>query len=405
MSRQDMSTLSIFEPMARRRGQRTGELFERGNHWLLRYYADSTEIDDTGKPKRERVTVTLAPSKGFAAIGKRQARKMAWDQYLSPLEASTLRPSSMKTLGDFIKVHFEKDVIPTLKPTGQAFYNSILRRHITPILGNTKLREISVAQVQGLMNLKAKAGLSTQTVVHVRNCLSAILRHAKAMGWFYGELPTAAVRLPEMKRETRKALTWDQVVLLSRAATEPCATLILFLCLTGLRIGEATGLRWKRVNLTDQPKLMDAEIIPPYSIAVRESYVMGAYQSLKPGRAGHRNIPIPEWFVPALTELTTAAEILPDAPVFANSSGDRPLDQHSLAKWKLKPVAKAAGLPWVSWHTFRHTWATLSDQMGLTMAERMKILGHSVASTTLGYSHPEYEAVRLKLTAGTPKIQ
>ena len=197
------------------------------------------------------------------------------------------------------------------------------------------------------------------------------------------------------------------MVTLSRALPEPCATLVLFLTLTGLRIGEACGLRWKHVNLTGRAVLVNAEMLPPLSIGVREAFVMNRYQTLKPSAAGKRTIPLPEWLADRMRTLpryrTTDA-------VFANLGGTAPLDQHNVARRVLKPTAEALGnafmdgsKAWVSWHSFRHTWATLSDQLGLSQTERMRLLGHSNASVTAGYTHPELEQMRTKL-AKLPKV-
>ena len=62
--------LSIFEgaEMARRRGQRSGHLYERSGMWMLRYRVDSTD------GQRERITVPIAHASGPEAIGKRSGR-------------------------------------------------------------------------------------------------------------------------------------------------------------------------------------------------------------------------------------------------------------------------------------------------------------------------------------------
>ena len=403
--KRENSLISMFEPMARRRGQRSGELWESGGSWLLRYYVDGTEFDESGKLKRERVTVTVARSKGPGAVKlKRDARKIAWEEYLSKLDQAHMRPSSAKTFLEFVNQRYRPDVITTaMKPTTRDFAESILRRHVLPFLGSTPLREITPAHVQAVANSAIKKGLSTQTVEHVCNRIGAVLRHAKAHGWFFGEIPTEAVRLPETVHEEIRAMTWAEVCTLAKVLPEPCATLVIFLVLTGLRISEAMGLRWMRVNLTLEPRIVDGKVLPPMAISVREQFLKGKYQTLKPSRTGRRIIPIPAWFAPRLTALigteNSAGHLSRETPVFANGTGLVPLDQHNLAARVLKPAATALGMPWVSWHVFRHSYATLTDELDLSMAQRMKLLGHSTAEVTLGYTHPELEKVRPILEA------
>lgn len=387
---------TLFEKMARKRGQKTGHLYERSGNWLLRYWVDSADQQDpeTGKPLRERITVTVAPAKGPAAVGKREAQRIARTEYLDPVNSANMRPSSAKTLESFVSTRFYPDYLPTLKPSGIVFYRAILGKHVLPILGPLRLRDITRERVQQLLTLKGKT-LSTQTVVHIRNCLGAVLRYAESMGWFVGKIPTEGVRLPEMRRKARQAPTWEQVTQLAVALPESCSTLVLFLTLTGLRIGEATGLRWERVNLTPEPRLMGAEILPPFSVAVRENYVLGKYSTLKTQNAA-RTVPIPDWFVPRFASLRGDVS---RTVVFANSSGTAPIDQHNLAARVLKPAARRLGMPWVSWHSFRHANATLAEQAGISVVERQKILGHGSAAVTLHYTHADVERMRERMAA------
>jgi integrase len=51
----------------------------------------------------------------------------------------------------------------------------------------------------------------------------------------------------------------------------------------------------------------------------------------------------------------------------------------------------------VTWHSFRHTNATLADQAGLTDTERQRVLGHASDRMTRHYSHADLERVRAKL--------
>lgn len=398
-------SFTMFEKMARRRGQRSGELRNSGGSWLLRYYVDGTEFDELGRLKRERVTVTIADSKGPKAIGIREARRLAWEEWLSKLDQAHTRPSSAKTFLEFVNQRYRPDVIESMKPSTQAFAESILRRHVIPMLGSTPLRELTPAHVQSVIN--TKRALSSQTQAHIKNRIGAVLRHAKSHKWFFGEIPTTAVRLPEMQREARMALTWTQVCQLANVLSDPCATLVLFLALTGLRIGEAMGLRWKRLNLTQSSQIVDTEIIPPMSLLVRENYVMGRYQTLKTP-SSLRTVPIPEWFSPRLASLRTqdtapkrslTLDVESEAAVFANESGVVPIDQHNLASRVLKPAARALGMPWVSWHCLRHTYSTLAEQAKLSTAERMKIMGHASASVNMGYTHPELDLMRPRIEA------
>jgi len=62
---------------------------------------------------------------------------------------------------------------------------------------------------------------------------------------------------------------------------------------------------------------------------------------------------------------------------------------------QLAPACGASGLPKVSWHSFRHTHATLLHEVGESLKTAQALLGHSDLETTLGvYTHAIPDAQR-----------
>lgn len=384
------------QDMARRRGQRKGYLYRRGPSWFIQFREDLDELDENGKPKRRVVTKYVAGA-GKGGVTRKQAERIAWVDYLSKVDQLTTLPKSIDTIRDFVKERFEPDVVWACKPGGKIHYKGMLKNHVLPALGNIRLRDVHPQHVQNLVRAKLEKGLSVQTVRHIRNTVSAIFRHAKRQHAYAGDLPTEGVRLPEMHTEERRALTWEQVKLVASHINRPdLEALVIVLALTGLRIGEALGLRWRRINLEGQPALLGNELLPGYTLAVRESYTLGSYGTLK-SRSSRRNIPLSSEVWYQLSRLKLAAKFTaPDDPVFAGANG-KPLDRHNVSNRWLKVAAKAAGVPWVSFHSFRHTSATLSDHAGLSVAERQRILGHASPGMTLEYTHADMELVRERM--------
>ena len=55
---------------------------------------------------------------------------------------------------------------------------------------------------------------------------------------------------------------------------------------------------------------------------------------------------------------------------------------------QLRPACAALKLPLVSWHSFRHTHATLLGEVGESLKTAQALLGHSDLETTLNvYTH------------------
>jgi integrase len=84
----------------------------------------------------------------------------------------------------------------------------------------------------------------------------------------------------------------------------------------------------------------------------------------------------------------------PDGSVFATTKGT-PLSDKNLYNRQLAPACDAIGLPRVSWHSFRHTHATLLHEAGESLKTAQALLGHSNLETALGvYTHAIPDAQR-----------
>lgn len=383
----------------RGKGEQRGSVRRRGGSWRIVFSAWGTNSKgEFGYWQQER---NISNSE---KMSKRQAQQAGYDEFVAPANGPAKCAQSQATLQMFVDVRFRPDHIDVeLKKTGRAFYESILRCHILPALGNIKLADITPSMIQTLISAKRKTGLSTGTLKHIRNCLSGIFRHAENLGFYHGKLPTTAVKLPPMVEKQRSALTALQVELLTQEMPEKYRPLIVVLAQTGLRIGEALGLRWKNVNVEDEWKISGSQAIPPNSIFIAESWVRGQYSTLKTA-SSRRTVPLTSgaWVAFMLLRESTGwrAE---EHPVFAARNGN-PLDGHNVAKRYLKEAGKKIGCPWVSFHCLRHTAASRTDQF-LTVAQKQALLGHASAAMTGRYTHPDLEQVRAGMEKASEVIQ
>jgi integrase len=79
----------------------------------------------------------------------------------------------------------------------------------------------------------------------MRVSLSIVLSWAVDNGWLEKN-PCSGVKIPSGagKRITRMVLKLERINALSEKLREPYSTPVLFLAVTGLRIGEAIGIKW-----------------------------------------------------------------------------------------------------------------------------------------------------------------
>lgn len=351
--------------------------------WKLRWHED--RVGKNGQLERGwSRTVHIGPSAGCARLTEREARRIAWENFLSKLDAATSTPSSVMTVGQFVEQCFIPEHVATLKRSGRLHYQSMLK-HVLRFLSAERIRDVAMDLVQRLVSSMVAQGYSVQTAVHVRNVVSAIFTHAKKKGWFAGDNPATLVRLPEMVRKEAHALIFEQARALIAALKSPVREMVMFAILTSMNVAEILGLQWKRVNLTEDYATVDGEPIPPMTIAVRRQWYRGEYGSVK-ARSRRRDIPIPVVLRDVLTQMRQRKSWTgPEDPVFAARTG-RPLDEHNMARRSLKPVGTSLGMPWLSWHCFRRTHTTLAHELGMAFMDRMAMMGHTEARMTALYT-------------------
>jgi integrase len=209
--------------------------------------------------------------------------------------------------------------------------------------------------------------------------LRACLRHAADVGLVDGDVADAIV-LPRRRRgrayehDERRFLTRRQLARLVAEIPPQSRPLFELLASTGLRISEAIGLRVMDAGLdTDAP-----------CVHVRRAIVNEQLTAPK-SRHGRRTIPISLELADRLRTLTTCrAET---ALLFRGAQGAA-LRSGNLRYRVLIPAAHRAGVPWVRFHTLRHTCAAMLIDAGAGPLRLQRWMGHHSAAFTLDtYGH------------------
>ncbi len=157
-----------------------------------------------------------------------------------------------------------------------------------------------------------------------------------------------------------------------------------------MRIGEILALRWKRIDTLRG------------TIEVAENYSCGEFVTPKT-KSSRRVIPMSSALMGVLEKhRAEGSECSPEALVFCTSKGT-PLNSKNLYNRELAPACDQIGQPRVSWHSFRHTHATLLGDTGGSLKPAQALLGHSDLETTLNlYTHaiPDSQRTAVERVAG-----
>jgi integrase len=278
-----------------------------------------------------------------------------------------------------------------LRPSTHHSYVHYCRKHLVGRLGRDTLAALQPLDVSQALADMAAAGLSARTCQYARAILRSALRDASRWG-LLGERNAAGLAdVPKGRSKEGAPLEPAQATaLLAAAADHPIGPLLTVLLASGLRLGEALGLRWEDVDL-DRARLHVRSTL----VRVRgQDWRLGPPKS----ESGTRVVPL----IPvALAALRTQhdrqrfdRERAKDAWrdygaggfVFASSVGT-PLEGTN-ALHALKRVLHQAGLPTTfRLHDLRHSTATYLLAGGVDPRIVMQIMGWSQVSMLKRYQH------------------
>jgi integrase len=310
-------------------------------------------------------------------IANARLRALARDGYTPTASVETLAEAVRRIVGEL-----EADGMVTADER-----LSRLERYVLPDLGGLLVTAIKPGQVTAVLEGVARAGLSRQTVVHVRNDLSKI----------FGELirdevltrnPAKAefVKTPKVaKDKRRRALLTDHefASLVSAPTTRPQLR-VMAICsraFGGMRTSDLHEWRWSDVDTTGWAY---ADVPRPKTEHLAET---GGDEP-----APRERIALPEDVAATLRSWWYVAGADPSGLVF-------PVQTHSYAR-ELRSALRRAGVVRVElhkptpttkpvdFHSFRRAFVTAVGAAGLNAQTAMRLTGHTTMATHMRYNQP-----------------
>jgi integrase len=291
---------------------------------------------------------------------------------------------------------------PTLKPRTVEDYHRTAR-HLEALrtVRVDKIKPYDLAAVLHPLRSRPRQALK------VYRLLSRVLRQAVRLG-LIGSNPLEGVEVPRYRPERARPWSPEQVaVFLQEARGHPMEGLFWVLATGGLRISEATALRWCDFDFASGVVRVERAV----------HRVGGSWVFCPPkSRAGHRVVHLPAQALEVLKRTRVAAiqralasgRPWSEEDLAFQSSGGGPIHRRAV-ELAMQALARRAGLPLEGArpHLLRHAHASLLLTSGLGLAEVSRRLGHaspaitaSVYSHALGKDHEAAELLELVLTKG-----
>lgn len=239
-----------------------------------------------------------------------------------------------------------------------------------PYIDTLKLREVDAGVIQSLAHAALQRGYSTQMARQIRNVMSLMIAHAIRTGYYTGPNPANLIALPAKPKKENHILNLAQLASALRTMVYPEKHIAFFLILAELRVTEICGLQWKYVNVSPGPRLIDGEIIPPKTIAVRNQTYRGEFTEALGNR--RRFVRIPDLLCFLLRDLKSGQRFTaPDNFVLASRNGN-PVHPENIAARRLRSVGNSLGMPWLSWSAFVRTRNLMRSQSGRGLHDELQ---------------------------------
>lgn len=277
-----------------------------------------------------------------------------------------------------------------LKPKTMSLYRDFITNYLVPNLGHIRLLELRAHHLDRMyanivLGMRGRP-LSPSTIRRVHAVLRSALNSAVKRR-LIPYSPAEHIELAPENPKRPKPWTAEQCqTFLRDIADDRLANLYHLILVTGMRRGEAIGLRWEDVDLEGQCLFVVQQITE-----VHGHSVVGTPKT----RRGTRLVPIDDNTIALLRRHHEAQDVehvawgpaWNDAGLVFTREDGRPL-RPEYATRHFQALAKTAGLPAIRLHDLRHTNASLALQAGVDMKVVSERLGHSQMSITADlYTH------------------
>ena len=261
-------------------------------------------------------------------------KEIEYHGYLPTVEPEKPEPSNTtKVFGEVAQEWAEITKTKVAETTFHA-YKKAMNTHVLPYFGNMPIDGITSLDIEKfLSNLKC----SPKTKINIYTPFKGVMGFAKKHKIISSD-PTVDVD-PIRERKSQKIvhppLSLEEIHKFLENVDEFWKPLFIFMFFSGVRISEAAGLKWKRVDLKNGV------------VQIHRSLVfVGDKQFYKATKTdgSHREVRIPQPVVDALLEQRKRTyKGNPENFVFLNSIGQN-IHRHTLNKNVIRPTLKKAGL-------------------------------------------------------------
>ncbi|MGP6189283.1 MAG: tyrosine-type recombinase/integrase [Vulcanimicrobiaceae bacterium] len=348
----------------------------------------------------------------FSFVGNKKDAEKALIAELAAIGNGTFVAPDRTTLGQYLAGWLESSKPSFAGKTWERF-EGMARVHIIPALGDVVLQRLTAQHLSKAYAAWRESGLAGQTVIHHHRLLHRVLAQALREGRVRQNVAAIADK-PKAARREMRFLTTDEIArIFAVAEGTRFSSLIALALATGARRGELCGLKWDDVDLArgtisirrslEQTRAGVAEKSPKSGKSRVVVLTAGAIETLRRHRLsaaqsrGIGSIAGSSYVFPGEEGGPWRPHMVTDGfRDLARRCGIVPLPARKRATTRAgrRPIADAPKEPKarrpaeITFHSLRHTCASMMLAQGVHPKIVQEVLGHSSVSVTMDlYSH------------------
>jgi len=309
---------------------------------------------------------------------------------------------------DWMKYWLDDCKVNTIELTTLENYRSNIKNHIIPWLGDFKLKDLSVKEIQQFYNHlyengrdDGTGGLNPRTVQRIHTIVNSSLKHAVRCEVINKNVATYAIKRKMRKFEIDPFSVEELKEFLAVTKDEEMYPLFVTSALTGLRRGEVIALRWDDVDLKNRKITVKKSI--GYRFKSEDSNKRELILKDTKTESSRRTVPINSYLAEILEavrkkQLEKAFKLgrdsfNPNDLVFIEKNGSF-INPNKYSN-EFRRVIKEYGFRKIRLHDLRHAFGTILLQEGVSHKLIKDLLGHSTIVTTLDiYTHTNLNELR-----------
>ena len=304
--------------------------------------------------------------------------KLANPSYVPPTAAQR-----RMTVRDYLEEWLERHGNANLRPSTRASYQSHIKNHILPYIGDVYLSQLTPGMLDDLYGELDRKGLSPSSVKYAHRILGVALEHARKYHYIESNPARDVITKFGKQGKTPDPYTVEEMrQLLARTTGNEWGLIVVLAGLYGLRLSEILGLRWSNVDFDNQTFSVVEQL--PFALPAGTTYIT----EMAPVKSSERVLPITNvtvrYFMRQLMYqieqkrlLESSGETYYDNDLVIAKPNGCP-ERRDRVSANFSQFLRHQGLRHIRFHDLRHSAATNMHELTGDFYTVGQILGHSL---------------------------